>query len=669
MPLASQSLSDLKGDHLSPKMFEAPTDGVTDATASVQAAIDALPVGGTLDGVGLLYVVTSLLLKSWMTLQNFRFKTKAGAVDHVNVIHIDGRVNPQSDILLLNIFIDGNRQNQTSVNVSTQNDGDRNGFCLEGFISNVTLNHCTAQYCATDGFYMNMGQYSSQVNPPTSDDPDGLCLQNIRVHDSHFLFNRRQGGSGASIHNVAFTDCTFENNGTDIGSGPPDSGKQGARAGGNLYGTGFWLENYGPPSMGANNLRFMRCQFFQNYTRSFYGFQLGDPTVMGFLPFTGIHFDHCDMDAGQVPFPGNIAVQFQSNNTYFGVAASYKDIQIVHTTIAGVIALSSADGVLLSGITVNDAGTVLGFAEYTSNLRVMGITPAKAISSSGHLGPTSTPWDITYAAGTQAQVQTGWADPLGAAWSGSIAFSAGTANQLTYLDFGNVTLIGSIIVEVSSSFNGQDAVGYIRKEFGLGRNPGGAPFGAFSRVRSAFGDVLNHFAIGDPVDDGTGAHHLILPIYHISTIDEVISVAVRVISTTPFDPSTLTLTPVAVVVNTQGVQTEALGLVNYAVTGIVIATAVSLRAGIGAGLFRVSWYLVVTASGTGTSISVQITWNDGTTAQVNSPTSTNPTINFHQNGNYTVRSDGSADVVLTVVYTGITINPTYSLWATIERLT
>ena len=61
-------------ENISPLLFGAVGDGITNDTVAIQAAINSLPTGQTLNGLGLTYLVTSTLnLKANMMLENFVF--------------------------------------------------------------------------------------------------------------------------------------------------------------------------------------------------------------------------------------------------------------------------------------------------------------------------------------------------------------------------------------------------------------------------------------------------------------------------------------------------------------------------------------------------------------------------------------------------------------------
>lgn len=231
-------------ESVSVKDFGAVGDGVADDTAAIQAAINALPDGYALDGFNAVYVVTSLNLKSNIAMTNFQLKTKAGTSDFVAPITINGKYSAKTNIFLFNVSIDGNRSNQTNITSPTE-DGGRHGFRVLGFVSNLTLQNCSAVYCAGDGLELFSGGVA-----PASDAPSGLCFQNITIRDCTFNWNRRHGISGDSFNNVKFLNVTALNNGLDLNTVDPITvGTRGARSdgtlGGTLYAGPVDIEGYG----------------------------------------------------------------------------------------------------------------------------------------------------------------------------------------------------------------------------------------------------------------------------------------------------------------------------------------------------------------------------------------------------------------------------------------
>ncbi len=113
--------------------------------------------------------------------------------------------------------------------------------------------------------------------------------------------------------------------------------------------------------------------------------------------------------------------------------------------------------------------------------------------------------------------------------------------------------------------------------------------------------------------------------------------------------------------------TEASG--SYTVSTGTIGFNLQVNGGVApAGLYRVSWYLVVTVSGTGTFIGVGPAWDDGVVFTQGQQTATPPTAGQHQTGSQIMYTTGFNNMSLTVYFTGMTINPTYKLFYSLEKI-
>lgn len=227
--------------------------GEPDSTAKLQVAIDALPAGGVLNGGNREYNVRSLLLKSDIELANIRLKTIAGSVDFVSPISIIGEntpllvdgqtyvgTGPKTNIKLYRVSINGNRQNQSAIDSPTE-DGGRHGIRVLGRVTNLSIDECSAEFCATDGI-----EIFSNNSLPATENIDDLCFANITIRNSRFNSNRRHGIVGDSIFNIKMTDVDCKRNGLDLDTSfPLNHGNRGARFAGNLYGRPFDFEGYG----------------------------------------------------------------------------------------------------------------------------------------------------------------------------------------------------------------------------------------------------------------------------------------------------------------------------------------------------------------------------------------------------------------------------------------
>ena len=341
----------------------APSPRGADDTHALQAVVDQLLPGAVLDGGGQEYVVTRLLLKSDMTLQNFRFRAKGTATPLDSVLTIDGNALTARDIVIRNVHIDGNRAAQT--NLLSEEDGGRDGIRIVGKAERLLLADCSAVNCATDGLKIFSHRSLSR------NDAD-LNFRNIYVANCRFLSNRRHGASGDSLENVHFFDCEFSGNGVDLPNARSE-GSRGALDNRVIYGAGIDIEGYGAGS-GVNGLYFTQCKAYRNAR---FAFQFWEPTAAsaaGFLPRRNIVFEYCSIDGGLSPRHGHQALELSQPAGIRSARPTYTDVSVIGLDCLGTVILNCVHNVTFAGGRIRSPYSGFwGVAERCRNVAILGV--------------------------------------------------------------------------------------------------------------------------------------------------------------------------------------------------------------------------------------------------------------------------------------------------------
>lgn len=346
-----------------------------DKTAALQQEIDALGVNGVLDCGGSISMVTTLLLKSKMTIRNCDFETMPGSTDFAAPVTADGRGQAIDGLTIQNVHVMGNRHLQTNIGYSGQEDGGRHCFRLLGRVTNVLIENSSGSYCASDG--IALVSYGVSL----SDNPSDLPFQHIVVRNSAFFSNRRQGASGDGLNDVTFQNVTFSDNGNTEPGGA--EGDQCASTGGQCYGTGFWYEDYTPTSggEGLNSLVFSKCIFHGNYQRSLYFLTHTQPSAPGYQARGNVRILNTYLDAGASPLTEDYALQFQVDDSLAGQGAMFQNIDIENTSMDGSLGMRGTADVWLASSMINTSLQWFGYAAYATNIAFRDVMPsAKQLS-------------------------------------------------------------------------------------------------------------------------------------------------------------------------------------------------------------------------------------------------------------------------------------------------
>lgn len=226
-----------------------------DETTFIQQMINNAKPFDTINGNGKTYYVTSLYLKSKITIENFNFIAIPSTQDFNAVLNIIGGrsvksdmqhlIENPSDITLYNININGNRSEQMNIVTPTE-DGGRHGIRIIGKANNIKILNCNIYDCATDGICIFSASSSrgSQINLP---------FKNILIKNTSVEYNRRHGMSGDGIDGIAIQNCNFSHNGVSDGTQLTTQNKLSGKVGASVnqkgqlqnYGNGIDFEGYG----------------------------------------------------------------------------------------------------------------------------------------------------------------------------------------------------------------------------------------------------------------------------------------------------------------------------------------------------------------------------------------------------------------------------------------
>lgn len=211
-----------------------------DSTEAIQEALDnhSDVVGESSE----FYTVTTIIPASNQVIRDLNLLSKPSAttVSMRPVVRLGGFVDNVMQIVtnvkMINVNINGNRQNMSSVQVNLGEDGGMHGFRISQGATNIHLINCQANYCATAGLVLHGGQ-----------DAGGATYGIKDIHVENFVgnYNREHGMFGDSFDGFYMTNALFNFNGQDIEGGfPADHGNTAFTNGSFRFGCGFNLEEY-----------------------------------------------------------------------------------------------------------------------------------------------------------------------------------------------------------------------------------------------------------------------------------------------------------------------------------------------------------------------------------------------------------------------------------------
>lgn len=194
---------------VTPLMFGAAADGVTDDTLKIQDAIDFAVTNQitTADGLGLNYLVgdsvsvvgyssqKGLYLHNNLIFKNFNLKLRDGCANLTSVLNVQNTTGER--ILVENVRVNGNRENQQHVSPVAQ-DGGFHGIRIgfDSTMGSVEVKDCTFDNCYTDGICTRPQLFDA-----------------MRIIDCVITGNGRNGITD-NARNSFVSGCTITGNGT-----------------------------------------------------------------------------------------------------------------------------------------------------------------------------------------------------------------------------------------------------------------------------------------------------------------------------------------------------------------------------------------------------------------------------------------------------------------------
>lgn len=346
-------------------------NGITDDTAALQNVIDLLPAYGVLDGGGAMYLTGTLKLKSRMTMQNFRLKTRPSSTPLTAPVTLDGTAGPIEEVRIVNVNVDGNRREQT--NLRTAEDGGRDGFRIVGVARDIWILSSSAVNCATDGLKI----FSADTIPSAG----SLNFTNIFIISSTFENNRRHGVSADSIRNVHFINVRMNNNGlaSANGGGKPTEGQSAYLVDGMLYGAGLVVEGYTPAAT-VDNLNVVACMATGNARFGIQFWEPSSPRSANFVPRSNIRIESSQVDGGVSPTHGRQAIEFNVPYTNLGTGYVYRNITLADNRIVGtVIVNATSEFRMIGGAVESPYAGFYGISQASGDVVVQSVASAGKI--------------------------------------------------------------------------------------------------------------------------------------------------------------------------------------------------------------------------------------------------------------------------------------------------
>ncbi|WP_299122748.1 hypothetical protein [uncultured Tenacibaculum sp.] len=128
-------------------------------------------------------------------------------------------------------------------------------------------------------------------------------------------------------------------------------------------------------------------------------------------------------------------------------------------------------------------------------------------------------------------------------------FPNGVANQVSYIDFGDIQFWGYMEITLTSGYSYQNSVGKYTKIYEIGKNPGNLLYRSSSETKTVFGLLSNQWKLGEAFLDTN--NHLKIPIYHLVSTSNTLTININGLSKTTFDKNLITITSPTVVSNNE----------------------------------------------------------------------------------------------------------------------
>jgi len=358
---------------------------VIDSTEKLQDKINKLGKGGIFDGENKTYYVTALWLKSNITVKNLNLVAIPTDFSDVSVLNIGNDLSTNrfnrskegvqsmqasqsiigiSNIRLKNISIDGSRSKQKKLRQEDR-DGGKHGINIKGFVSNIYIDDVRIKNCATDGIAIYRGLHTNLISGAEKQASKNIQIKNLVSRD-----NRRHGGSGDSIENFVCDNCTFINNGFNVGNSN-EEGAKGAIYLGKLYGNGWDMEGYGIGSR-ISEVKFINSRFTDNAGAGLVFYDTSDQSDENFIQRENISLINCIFDTGKYNPVGDFCLTFSStiqNKTH--AIKLYSNILVKDCTLRGRVILRSCDRIsfLNTNQEINKSST-RGILDHVLNLKI-----------------------------------------------------------------------------------------------------------------------------------------------------------------------------------------------------------------------------------------------------------------------------------------------------------